>query len=84
MNKHKHIRKLPIMSLMATVSMLGGWVEVVDQADGMYRVTIFEVDEHPMVLRCKGGDDEQLRAILHSLLRSISGSVGPIDRFRAR
>lgn len=80
MNKHK----LPIMSLLATASMLGGWVEVLEQEDGFYRVTFFDGDEHPHVLRCKGGDDEQLRAILQSLIRSISGSVGRLPTFRAR
>lgn len=72
MNKHK----LPIMSLMATVSLLGGWVEVVEESDGMYRVTIFDLYEHPQRLRCRSGDDEQLRAMLQSLLRSISGATG--------
>lgn len=70
--------KLPIMSLLATVTMLGGWVEVKEDVDGFYCVSIYNVDDHPMRLRCRGGDDEQLRGILQSLLRSISGAWGPL------
>lgn len=82
MNRHNN--KLPIMSLMATVSMLGGRVEVVEEKDGFYRVSLLGIYEHPIRMRCKRGDDEQLRAILQSLLRSISGAVGPLDVFSGR
>lgn len=66
--------KPTLFSLLATVTMLGGWVEVAEELDNIYRVTVFDVAAQPLILRCRHGDDEQLRAILQSLLRSISGS----------
>lgn len=77
MSNRPHNNKLPIMSLMATVTMLGGWVEVAEEGE-FYRVSIFDINEHPLRMRCKVGDDEQLRAILQSLLRSISGVFGRV------
>lgn len=62
-------------SLLAKIGAMGGTIEVVQVAGGRYNLALFMPSEPVAVWSVPfQGDDEQLRAILQSCLRSISRS----------